>query len=81
VPGLPRFKRKHGAQSSYHCTGKIAVGEDWISIPKCPGQIEAVVHRKPVGELKSITLSRTPTGKYFAALLFEDGRQSRRKLV
>jgi putative transposase len=25
---IPRFKRKHGAQSSYHCTCKIAVGED-----------------------------------------------------
>ena len=69
---FPRFKSKRGAQSSYHCTGRIAVGDDWIAIPKCPGRIEAVVHRELVGELKSITLSKTATGKYFAACLFED---------
>lgn len=71
---FPRFKRKNGAQSSYHCTGRIAVGDDWIAIPKCPGRIAAVVHRELVGELKSITLTKTSTGKYFAACLFEDGK-------
>jgi transposase len=25
---FPRFKRKHGSQASYHCTGKIKVGAD-----------------------------------------------------
>jgi len=36
--------------------------------------IRAVIHREVQGELKSITVSRTATGKYFAALLFEDGQ-------
>jgi putative transposase len=70
---FPRFKRKHGGQSSYHCTGKTEIGVDSISIPKCPGRIAAVVHRAMAGGLKSITITRTPTGKYFAACLFEDG--------
>lgn len=70
---FPRFKRKRGAQASYHCTGKTEIGADWITIPKCPGRIEAVVHRETTGELKSITVTRTATGKYFAACLFEDG--------
>jgi hypothetical protein len=30
------------------------------------------VHRTTAGELKSITLTETPTGKYFAVCLFED---------
>jgi putative transposase len=30
---LPRFKRKQGEQSSYHCSGKIGFGEDWIQRP------------------------------------------------
>lgn len=72
---FPRFKRKRGAQVSYHCTGRIAVGSNWITIPKCPGRIGAVVHREPIGALKSITLSKAPTGKYFAALLFEDAAE------
>ena len=69
---FPRFKRKHGAQSSYHCTGKIAVGEDWITVPKVLGRIPAIVHRQTVGKLTSITLTKTRTGKYFAACLFDD---------
>jgi len=69
---LPRFKRKHAQQSSYHCTGKIAIGDDWITIPKLSGRISAVVHRVTSGKLRSITLTKTRTGKYFAACLFED---------
>jgi hypothetical protein len=57
-------------------SGRIAVGEDWIAILKCPGRIEAVVHRTTAGERKSITLTETPTGKYFAACLFEDGEDA-----
>lgn len=70
---FPRFKRKHGAQSSYHCAGKIAVGDDWITIPKMPGKLAAVVHRKGEGKLTSITLTKTRTGKYFASCLYDDG--------
>lgn len=73
---FPRFKRKHGPQSSYHCTGKIAVGDDWITIPKLPGRIAAVVHRKGEGRLTSITLTRTATGKYFASCLYDDGLEA-----
>jgi putative transposase len=70
---FPRFKRRHGSQSSYHCTGKMGFGADWVSIPKLPGCLKAVVHRTPVGRLTSITLTKTATGKYFASLLVDDG--------
>ena len=69
----PRCKRRRGAQSSYHCTGKIGFGTDWVSIPKLPGQLKAVMHRTPVGKLRSITLAKTATRKYFASLLVDDG--------
>jgi putative transposase len=32
---FPRFKRRRGSQSSYHCTGKLGFGADWVSIPSC----------------------------------------------
>ncbi len=67
--GYPRYKSKRGKQSSYHCTG-IKVGGDWIKIPKL-GPIKARVHRQVEGALKSITLSRTTTGKYYASVLHE----------
>jgi putative transposase len=70
---FPRFKRRRGSQSSHHYTGKIGFATDWVSIPKLPGRINAVVHRTRVGRLKSITLTKTATGKYFASLLVDDG--------
>jgi putative transposase len=67
---FPRFERKHGKQSSYHCT-HVSVGEDWIKIPKCQS-IKTKIHRSIEGAIKSITVSRTVTGKYFASILIDD---------
>ncbi|ADE15997.1 transposase, IS605 OrfB family [Nitrosococcus halophilus Nc 4] len=67
--GYPRFKSKRGKQSSYHCMS-VKVGEDWIKVAKL-GPIKAKVHRPIDGKLKSITLSRTVTGKHYASLLYE----------
>jgi putative transposase len=39
-------------------------------VPKL-NAIKAKVHRPVDGKLKSITLSRTVTGKYYASLLYE----------
>ena len=75
---FPRFKSKHGKQSSYHCTS-VSVGEDWIKVPKCK-PIKARVHREIVGKVKSITLSRTASGKHYASVLAESD-QLESKLV
>lgn len=68
---FPAFKRKYGRQSSYHCVG-IKVLDGAIKIPKVSA-IEARLHREIIGTLKSITISRSSTGKYYAALLCDDG--------
>ncbi len=70
---FPTFKRKQGKQSSYHCVG-VKVLEGAVKIPKL-SPIEARIHRKIEGKVKSITLSRTATGKYFAAILCDDGKE------
>ena len=69
---LPRFKSKHGKQSSYHCMS-VNVGENWVKIPKCE-PIKARIHREITGTIKSITLTKTPTGKFYASVLAEDGK-------
>ncbi|RUO20570.1 RNA-guided endonuclease InsQ/TnpB family protein [Aliidiomarina haloalkalitolerans] len=71
----PKFKRKHSRQSSYHCMS-VDCGDDWIKVPKLKQPIRARIHRKIEGKLKSITLSRTVTGEYYAALLHEDGQEA-----
>jgi putative transposase len=70
--GYPRFKSKRGKQSSYHCVG-VKAGDDWIKVPKL-GPIKARMHRQVEGRLKSITLTRTVTGKHYASLLFDTER-------
>ncbi len=67
----PRVKRKRGKQSSYHCTS-VSFGDNWIKVPKCQ-PVKARIHRAIEGKLRSITLSRSATGKYYASLLVEDG--------
>ena len=66
----PTFKSKHGRQTSYHCTN-ISFGENWIKIPKLKTNIKARVHRVLPGKLKSITISRSVTGKHYASILVD----------
>jgi len=74
----PQFKKKHGKQSSYHCTS-VSFGDNWIKIPKL-APLKARIHRDISGTLKSITLTRTRTGKYYAALLVMDGLEAPKPL-
>ena len=52
------------------------VGVDWdsseIRFPKLKG-IRACLHRTFEGKIKTVTLKRSVTGKYFASILVEDG--------
>lgn len=81
--GLPTFKRKTGKQSSFHCTNlRLTLspsenlrGNAEVRLPKV-GTIRINLHRQiPAGwRLKSVTLSRSAAGRYYASLAFEDGR-------
>ena len=67
----PQFKRRHGKQSSYHCMG-VKVLDGSIKLPKMK-PIEANVHREIEGVVKSITVSLSKTGKFYASILADDG--------
>ena len=67
----PQFKRRHGKQSSYHCVG-VKVLDGAIKLPKMK-PIEANVHREIAGVVKSITVSLSKTGKFYASILADDG--------
>lgn len=67
----PNFKSKHGKQSIvYPQSVKLLDGA--IKLPKI-GEVSGKLHRTFDGKLKTVTVSRTCTGKYYAALLFDDG--------
>lgn len=68
----PTFKRKHGKQSIQYPQGVKIVEGCKLFLPKI-GHVKAVVHREITGTIKTVTISKTPTGKYFAAILTENG--------
>ena len=69
--GFPRFKSRKNRQSfqcPQHCSVDFKKGT--LSIPKAKG-IPAVLHRRFKGMVKTVTVSMTPSGKYFASVLVD----------
>lgn len=69
---FPNFKSKHGKQSIQY-PQNVKITEAGLKLPKL-GVIKAKIHRVLEGKLKTVTVSMTPSGKYFASLLFDDGQ-------
>lgn len=70
--GFPRFMKKHDARQSIQYPQRVKIDGDRIYLPKV-GWVKAVVHRAIVGKIKTVTVSRESNGKYYAAILTEDG--------
>jgi len=68
---FPNFKSRHGKQSIQY-PQNVKITDDGLKLPKL-GVIPAKIHRVLDGKLKTVTVSMTPSGKYFASLLFDDG--------
>ena len=73
--GFPRFKSKKRNKNSYSTVcinGNITLSNGYLRLPKI-GQIRLKQHRIIPDEyrLKSVTVSQTPSGKYYASILFE----------
>src|ERR1035437_2533158 len=68
--GFPKFKSKQDNQSIQYPQG-IKLEENKIYLPKL-GLVKAVVHRAIVGNIKTVTISKTTTNKYFASILTEN---------
>lgn len=70
--GFPKFKKK-GQRDSYTTNsqkGTVAVTNNTVKLPKI-GHIPAKFPNKINGLIKSATISRNPSGKYFVSLLVE----------
>ena len=73
--GFPRFRAKHHCRDSYTTNvvnGNIVLKGRRLRLPKM-GAVRIIVHREiPAdGKLKSVTVTREPSGKYYASLLYE----------
>lgn len=73
--GFPRFKSRKDRQSflcPQHC--RVDFERGTITIPKTK-DIPAVLHRRFRGTVKTVTVSLTPSGKYYASVLVDTNLQ------
>jgi putative transposase len=70
--GYPSFKKK-GQKQCIRFPQGMKLDGDYLILPKL-GKVYCKVSRRPVGQLKSVTVSCTSTGEYYAACLYDDGR-------
>ena len=74
--GFPRFKSKKNPVQSYttnNQNGTVAlIDNKFIKVPKLKSLIRIKLHRQPKGMIKSATVSRHASGKYYISLLCKE---------
>jgi putative transposase len=77
--GFPKFKSKHEKQSFMCPQGtKVNFEHGKLTLPKIRN-IKCKFHREFTGSIRSCTISKTPTGKYYASILVEDYKELHNK--
>nr|WP_032072404.1 IS200/IS605 family element RNA-guided endonuclease TnpB [Clostridium botulinum]BAP25655.1 putative transposase [Clostridium botulinum] len=72
--GFPKFKSKKSNYHSYTTNnqkGTIYIENSRIKIPKLKTMIKIKLHRKFDGIIKSCTVSKTPSNKYYISILVD----------
>ncbi len=69
---FPKFKKKSDG-GSFNIPQNVLLKNGKLVIPKFKNGINIILHRPIKGVIKSATISKTPTGKYFVSILCETG--------
>ncbi len=67
---FPRFKSKHGRQSIQY-PQNVKVENGALKLPGKIGAVKAKIHRPIEGTIKTVTVTKEPSGKYYASILME----------
>ncbi len=72
--GFPNFKSRKNPLQSFQIPQHYTVDfeTNTIKLPKIKQPIKAKLHRKFEGKLKTVTVSRTPTGKFYISILVDN---------
>lgn len=70
--GKPRFKSKKNRQSysTNNQKGSVRIEDEKIRLPKI-GLVKIKLHRQIVGKIKTVTITKTPSDKYYVSILTE----------
>ena len=77
--GFPKFKSKKNHNYSYTTNnqgGNIHITDRYIKLPKI-GLVRVRKHRNFKGVIKSVTVSKTPSGKYYVSVLVTSEEQEK----
>ncbi|MBZ1348453.1 MAG: transposase [Candidatus Nealsonbacteria bacterium] len=75
---FPRFKSKKQNKNSFQVPQGLKINNNQLSVFKIPN-IKIKLSRKIQGKIKTATISKTPTGKYFVSILTEQRKQLPKK--
>lgn len=70
---FPKFRSKKSGKNSYtskNNNNSITVGDKYIKLPRI-GLVKTKVSRPVMGRILSVTVSKTPTGRYYASVQCE----------
>ena len=73
--GFPKYKSKKNNYFSYTTNnqkGTVSIEDGLLKVPKLKSKIKIKLHRSLNGDIRSCTISKTPTGKYFASILVDE---------
>lgn len=72
--GFPKFKSKKNRQSytTNNQNGTIYIKDGYIKLPKLKSMVKIKQHRQFHGKIKSCTISKTPTNKYYISILIDE---------
>ena len=68
---FPNFKSKH-SKNSFTVPQFAHIADNRLFIPKSKEGIKCRVHREIKGEIGKVTISKTPSGKYFVSVFTEE---------
>lgn len=72
--GFPKFKSKktnHHSYTTNNQKGTVYIENGYIKVPKLKSMVRIKQHRQFEGIIKSCTISRTPSNRYYISILVE----------
>lgn len=68
---FPKFKSKKSSRQSYQYYQNVTLRNNLVYLPKV-GWVHFYKSREVIGKIKTVTVSKTPTNKYFVSILCDN---------
>lgn len=75
---FPKFKKKYASEQSFQSPQHVSVDFEagQLYLPKFKTGIKTKFHRHFSGEIKTVTVKRKPSGKYYVSILVDEAKEA-----